>query len=361
MNVEKLGRFPILATEATISSGESKSLVRWLQTSMGILQSAASSDDFFSKAARAVVEMVGLDSGQVLVWENDAWQVRAAEVAAGMRDDVQRPPSRTILDAIRREKRTFRQFSSSFTGNGDSLVGVSALIAAPILNREGEVIGAVYGNRWECHNVVGDSTTELEAMLVELIASGVAAGLARLHQEKAALTRACNSSNFLPPALPTTDRPPGSAHGRDAEVSLLFCDIRGFSGISERLGPTMTVQWISDVMGTLSDAVAGHRGVLVDYIGDELLAMWGVLEEQPDHAQLACRAALQMLASIPQLNARWQASLGRAMAVGIGINTGVVHIGNIGSRHKFKYGPLGNAVNVASRLQGATKYLRCRC
>jgi adenylate cyclase len=140
----------------------------------------------------------------------------------------------------------------------------------------------------------------------------------------------------------------------------LFCDVRRFSRISERLGPGGTVRWIGDVMGELSACVLAEGGVLVDYIGDELLAMWGAPKEQPDQAARAVRAGLAMLDALPALNARWQPVVGEPMSVGIGINTGVARVGNTGSRFKFKYGPLGNTVNLASRVQGLTKYLKCR-
>jgi class 3 adenylate cyclase len=145
---------------------------------------------------------------------------------------------------------------------------------------------------------------------------------------------------------------------RDAEVTVMFCDIRGFSRISERLGPAELVGWLSDVMATLSDCVIEHRGALVDYIGDGLVAMWGAPEPQPEHAELACRAALDMLNRLPELSRRWQDQIHDATAVGIGLNTGMARVGNSGSPRKFKYGPLGNMVTVASRVQGATKYLR---
>src|SRR5207302_9940389 len=102
------------------------------------------------------------------------------------------------------------------------------------------------------------------------------------------------------------------------------------------------------------------EGVLVDYIGDEIMAMWGAPEEQPNHAQLACNAALSMLDHLPALNQRWQSTLGEPMSLGIGLNSGEAHVGNTGSPRKFKYGPLGNTVNLASRVQGVTKYLRSR-
>jgi adenylate cyclase len=97
--------------------------------------------------------------------------------------------------------------------------------------------------------------------------------------------------------------------------------------------------------------------VVVDYSGDGLMAMWNAPAEQPDHAAKACRAALGMLADLPQLDAEWQARLGGPLRLGLGLNTGPALCGNIGSRYKFKYGALGHAVNLASRVEGATKQL----
>ena len=118
------------------------------------------------------------------------------------------------------------------------------------------------------------------------------------------------------------------------------------------------MRWIGDAMGVLSECVLAHRGVLVDYIGDELIAMWGAPKEEPEHPRLACLAALDILARLPALNERWLDELGEPIGLGIGINTGIAQVGNTGSVHKFKYGALGNTVNVASRVQGATRYLK---
>ena len=152
-----------------------------------------------------------------------------------------------------------------------------AVVASPILNKEGEVIGAIYGDRLKPTSGMHVPTvTELEALLVELVSCAVAAGLARLDQEQAALRARVQFEQFFTPELARQlAAQPDLLEGRDCEVTVLFCDIRGFSRISERLGPTKTVQWIRDVMGVLSDCVLEHKGVLVDYIGDELMAMWG--------------------------------------------------------------------------------------
>ncbi|HJT77967.1 MAG TPA: adenylate/guanylate cyclase domain-containing protein, partial [Gemmataceae bacterium] len=104
--------------------------------------------------------------------------------------------------------------------------------------------------------------------------------------------------------------------------------------------------------------ILDHQGVLVDYAGDEVMAMWGAPAEQPDHARLACRAARAMVDRLADLNAHWQGVLGGPMAFGIGINTGEARVGNVGSHRKFKYGLHGTTANLASRVQGATKYLR---
>lgn len=118
------------------------------------------------------------------------------------------------------------------------------------------------------------------------------------------------------------------------------------------------MDWIGAALSAFSDRVAETGGVLVDYIGDELMSMWGAPTPQPDHAALACRAARAIVTALPGLDERWSATIGGPLKVGIGINSAVARVGNTGSTRKFKYGPLGNGVNIASRVRGATKMLR---
>jgi adenylate cyclase len=174
--------------------------------------------------------------------------------------------------------------------------------------------------------------------------------------------RAHELEQFFPPEVVTQllDRPEALRIGRSADVTILFCDIRGFSRVSERLAhtPEKMVGWISAVMEALDECVLRYQGVLVDFIGDELLAMWGAPQAQPDHARRACCAALDMLGCVSRLSDHWKAVIGEETSVGIGINSGAVSVGNTGTRRRFKYGPVGNTVNLASRIQGATKYLK---
>jgi adenylate cyclase len=141
---------------------------------------------------------------------------------------------------------------------------------------------------------------------------------------------------------------------------VLFCDVVGFSRVSEQCGPDLTIRWLGDVLETLSACIMEQHGVLVDFTGDQVMGLWGAPHEQADQADRACRAALAMISAMPQVNERWHQEVGLPTHVSIGINTGEAFVGNIGTPQKFKYGALGNTVNLASRVQGACKYARTR-
>jgi adenylate cyclase len=335
-----------------------EALVRWLQATVAVLHSAAGSGEFFEQAAQAVVDLAGLDTGRVLILEGEVWKEVAVRTRRGRGGRQPAPVSRRVLAEVRRQKRTLWQVPAPSTEVAASLVGVTAMVAAPVLDPRGEVIGALYGDRRQGGPTLLQPISRLEALLVELVAMAVAAGLARLEHEQAAQAARVRFEQFFTPELARhlTARPE-LLEGRDAEVSVLACDIRGYSRISDRLGSRGTVAWVNDVLESLSECVQTHHGVLVDYVGDQLLAMWGAPVEQPEHARLACRAALDMLALVPTLSARWCEALGEAFCVGIGVNTGVACVGNVGSRRKFKYGAQGHTMNVACRVEGASKYL----
>ena len=331
-------------------------LVAWWQDVIAVLQSASNSDDFFQRAAGAVVRLIGLDVGAVFVFENGGWRAVAMETAG----PKTARPSTGVLRRVLEEKRTFFSRVDPSADVFSSVASIDAFVASPILDRDGEVIGAVYGHRSRDLTKAGEADiTHLEALLVQTLASGVAAGLARMEQEKASLARKVQFEQFFSPELSARlDAEPDLLTGRDAEVTVLFCDIRGFSGVSERLGPAQTMAWVGSVMSTLSDQVAATGGVLVDYIGDEMMAMWGAPTPQSNHAELACAAARLMAERSAEIDAAWMGIIGCPTRFGIGINSSVARVGNTGSSRKFKYGPLGNGVNLASRVQGATKYLK---
>lgn len=347
-----------------IDTMDERLLLRWLETVLGVFQSAANSQDFPELAAKALVKIVGLDAAAMLEYTEDGrWRVAALHSVVAGQDEQTWVPSQTLLGRVRKEKRAYRHVPANVSDTAQSLQDISALVAAPILDGAGEVIGALYGDRRSGGPVdTIPDITMFEAKLVEVLASGIAAGLARVKEEQAAVAARVQFEQFFTPQLAAQlEQDPKLLEGRDAEITLLFADVRGFSRISETLGPELTMTWIQDTMGALSECVLDCDGVLVDYLGDELMAMWGAPIAQADHAELACQAAHRMINALPAINKRWQNQLGTAMRLGIGINSGLARVGNTGSRQKFKYGPLGDTVNVASRVQGATKFLGAGC
>ena len=315
----------------------------WLERIIELQKTSSESREFHDTAARALIDLVGLDLGLVLLRSGEKWSIAGCGVES---DRTTVRYSQTLLKAVVDQRKTFFDDIESLAGSGAgaSLMDIEAGVASPIFGITDDVIAR-------------GPITPLEAQLVQLLAGSVGATLAR---STASQSRATFEQFFTRELSEQLALRPNLLDGHDADVSILFCDIRGFSRISERLGPAGTMDWIGDVMGELSDCVLAHCGVLVDYIGDELIAMWGAPVDQPEHATLAARAAVDMLAAVPRINERWATTLGETMDLGIGINSGVARVGNTGSRHKFKYGPLGNTVNLASRVQGATKYVRSR-
>lgn len=344
--------FPQRSLTSSVPEIKDDAVVAWLQTVLSLLQNAANSPDFLPRAARAVVDLAGMDSGRVLLSDRGSWQETARAVREGQSiPEGSWQPSHRVMERVTREKKTFWEMPRLIAGG--SMHGIQAVVAAPILDPRGELVGVLYGDR---RAVDARPISRVQAMLVELLACGIASRLARQKEEQAALRF---EQFFTPQLARILVAQPDLLTGRNAEVTILFCDLRDFSRHSRELGAD-AVGWVSDVMGAMSDCIIEHHGVLVDYIGDEVMAMWGAPEEQPDHAQLACRAAEAMLTRLPELNARWGERLGEPIRLGIGMNTGPAHVGNVGTQRKFKYGPLGNTVNLASRIQGVTRHLRTR-
>ena len=339
------------------SDEDTEYLLRGLHATIGLFQLASNAAEFFSMASQAMIDIVGMEAAGIVLWQGREWRVEAycGPTPGTSADDDDWEPSSTILERVRSDRKTFWRVPTEDATA--SLMNVKSLVAAPILNRRAEVVGAIYGDRRRRKDGRMDlQITEVDAILVELLSTSVAAGLARLEQEKAAVEARVLFEQFFTPELSRQlEAQPDLLLGKDAEVTLLFCDLRGFSSVSEQLGARLTIDWIHDVMETLSTCVAEQSGVLVDTLGDRLIGMWGAPIERDDHAPLACRAAINMVEQLPALNRRWQAALSKPMDIGIGVHTGTARVGNIGSTRKFKYGPLGSNVHLAARIEQATR------
>ncbi|MGH9579466.1 MAG: adenylate/guanylate cyclase domain-containing protein, partial [Terriglobales bacterium] len=143
--------------------------------------------------------------------------------------------------------------------------------------------------------------------------------------------------------------------GEMKDLTVMFSDIRGFTSISEGLTPDELVALLNEYLGEMTEILFRRWGTLDKYIGDAIMAFWGSPFPQEDHAERACACALEMSARLRELNAKWKAEGRKQLAIGIGLNTGPVNVGNMGSSRRLSWTVMGDHVNLASRLEGLTK------
>jgi adenylate cyclase len=146
-----------------------------------------------------------------------------------------------------------------------------------------------------------------------------------------------------------------SLGGEKKELTILFSDIRGFTTFSEAMDAKKLSQFLNDYLGIMTKLVFANQGTLDKYIGDAVMAFWGAPLDQPDHAANACKTAIEMMKALRANQARWKEQYGVEVNIGIGINSGPVSVGNMGSDTNFEYTVIGDHVNLASRLEGLTK------
>jgi len=145
--------------------------------------------------------------------------------------------------------------------------------------------------------------------------------------------------------------------GEHREVSILFSDLRGFTTLSEQLPPERIAAHLNEYFDAMTAAIFAHRGMINDFVGDAVMAVFGAPVADPEHAWHAVQSAVAMDEALAALNQRWGAAGLPRLRMGIGIHTGAVFAGNVGGRDRVKYTVVGDAVNVASRVEGLNKEL----
>lgn len=138
-------------------------------------------------------------------------------------------------------------------------------------------------------------------------------------------------------------------------VGVLFCDIRGFTPLSEVLSPKEVVSFLNDYYQTMTEIVKQHKGLVIQFVGDEIFATFGALEHYPDNEINAVYCALKMMDILPGLNQRYRENFKIEIELGIGINYGEVVAGNLGSEDRIRYSVTGDTVNTGKRIETITK------
>ena len=230
-----------------------------------------------------------------------------------------------IVESLTKARDTqTRQINIDHTLRWDAVERSVNCVATPLIGLEGETIGTML--------VLEDITTEKR----------VKTTMARYMSQEVADQLLAGGEEQL--------------GGKDQEIAILFSDIRSFTTLSEALGARGTVNMLNSYFAEMVDVIFRHKGILDKYIGDAIMALFGAPFQAEDDADRAVLSAQGMLIELDKLNARRAEEGLMAIHIGIGIAMGQVIVGNIGSPKRMEYTAIGDSVNLASRLEGATKY-----
>jgi adenylate cyclase len=146
---------------------------------------------------------------------------------------------------------------------------------------------------------------------------------------------------------------PPELGGVDKEITVLFSDIRGFTTLSETLTPQALVNHLNVYLTEMTDLIFKYYGTLDKYVGDEIMCFWGAPLPQKEHAILACQCALKQIEVLNELNRSWPPE--KRINIGIGVNSGIMTVGNMGSPGRMNYTLMGDNCNLGARLEGTNK------
>ncbi len=302
--------------------------------------------------------------------------------AAGLRD-LRTSPLDPALPGIEAHAQAIEQILAGRTllrpdwAHGAEILYVAALgvVLIFVLRRVGALwsaaVGAgaaalAIGASWQAFHKVGFLVDPVTPVAATLAVYMVATLLSYLTAERERREVRAAFSQYLAPAMVerlAADPSRLKLGGETREMTFLFCDVRGFTTISEgyKSDPQALTRLINQFLTPMTDVILASRGTIDKYMGDCIMAFWNAPLDDPAHPINACRAALAMRAELIELNKRIaieDEQAGRRhvpLAIGIGLNSGAVVVGNMGSDQRFDYSVLGDAVNLASRLEGQSK------
>jgi len=298
--------------------------------------------------------------------------------AIGLRDLVATPMRERELGVVIHAQAVEQMVLGEFLERPDWAAGLemTVLLAAGILLAlllpsigalagallAGGLMAAVGGGSWyafKAERLLLDPTAPILALLACYL---VATLFTYLREEKQRRYIHGAFDRYLSPELVRriTDDPSRLELGGEVrEMTVLFCDIRGFSHISERMGPQEIIRFLIAFLTPMTDLLLARKATIDKYIGDAILAFWNAPLDDPDQHENAARAALEMIERLDRLNEtmpeRKDSSWPGRVEIGIGLNSGPCCVGNMGSARRLSYSLIGDTVNLASRIEGLTK------
>jgi adenylate cyclase len=323
------------------------------------LNSKLSIDDISRQVITLASMIEGVERGFVMLFDESGEVMQQSEVVyrdpehSGNQSQIML--SKSVLDFIRKERQPIliddlsadERFSSS---ESLKISGLRSAMCAPLLGAK-RLFGVVYVDNMD----KAGAFTQEELNVFSLVAAQAGAAIdnavahrkiAQQAEQRLALER------FLAPEVAdmVAANPQIRLGGVNQKVSIMFADIRGFTHFSERTEPERVVEVLNEYFTRVTDVILDHGGMIDKYIGDAVMAVFGVPIAKENDAAKAVQSALQIQLLMAEINRDASARGWPELAVGIGINTGTATAGNIGSPRRLDYTVVGDAVNIASRL-----------
>lgn len=326
------------------------------------LQGKLSIEDIGQQVIALAALIEGVERGFVMLLDDSGEVMRQSEVIYRNPESAANAPqiilSKSVLDVIRKERQPILiedlKADERFSGSESlKISGLRSAMCAPLLGRN-RLFGVLYVDNMER----ASAFTQEELNVFALIAAQTGAAIdnsmahqkiAHQAQQRMALER------FLSPEVAemAMANPDIRLGGVNQKVTVMFADIRGFTTLSETLDPTRVVEILNEYFTRVTDVIFDHGGMIDKYIGDAVMAVFGAPISKGNDAARAVETAVQMQRLMAEINRDAQARKWPELRIGIGINTGLVTAGNIGSPRRLDYTVVGDTVNIASRIMAS--------
>ncbi|MDQ3137779.1 MAG: GAF domain-containing protein [Gemmatimonadota bacterium] len=342
----------------TASTGEDRQ-ARKLQMLLEVSQKLSAELDL-DRLLRAVVdttfEVMSVDRVTIVLQNEQSGELVPTISRSRLGDAQPLQVPRSIADKVIQERVAVvsqnAPADNRFRGQSLVLQSVRSAMCSPLMASGDRLLGLLYVDNLTTTDTFTDEDLQFLVAFSGLAAVGIKNSRYAEQIRREATIRSNFERYFAPNVAADIAQQDGAIRtgGERRQTTVLFSDIRGFTAIAESMGPDAIAQLLSEYFTEMVEVIFEHGGTLDKFIGDAIMALWGAPIAHADDPDRAVRAAMAMQQAIARLNERW-ASQGRPeIGVGIGINTGEVFAGNIGSHRRLEYTVIGDAVNVAARL-----------
>lgn len=330
-----------------LDSDEIVKLVQGLETALSVMQaSAEGSTNFISTTIQAIADVIGLDCAAYLRFLPDGhWETVALEAPMGSTPPKSWSPQEAVLDHVAKGLQTYRYIPRDEEERLETatwVAGFPAVVAAPVLDQQGKLSGAIYGERLQVNLIdPRHDITELEAALMQTVAGSLAAMFARTEDKEHTKSAAAEYADYFPfPVRSEIEKFADALDPQRSNITVAMVRLRNHGVIYRSLKPSRAARCLDNLLESIREVVEQQLGTVLDYAEGELTVMWGAPIARPDHAVLACRALPAIREVIERHSREWGERLSEPLKAVIAVHSETALVGPSGMPGRFRYGPL---------------------